>query len=96
MTKTELEMAIMTSELTGSEIVELMELLRIKHGVISSKAKRSFKIGDLVEFDGGKHGIIRGKVEAIAIKYVKVRQEPAGGNIRGMRWSVLGASLKKI
>jgi hypothetical protein len=87
---TQINTAIMFSNLTNNELTSVIDAVKWKRATIAKLTKAGLRIGDNVNFTSTKTGInMTGVVMKIAIKYVTVR------TLQGA-WRVPANMLTKI
>jgi len=65
--------AIVAGSFTNDELTSIGDAIRFARAQLTREKKRSFRIGDSVQFTSAKRGMtVTGTVNKIAIKYVTV------------------------
>lgn len=92
------------AELPDAEFAAMMEGMRNLASARSAQKAATFVPGQIVEFDAGKRGTVRGKVVKIGSKNVKVEElyrnslfgKKDDKAMAGLRWNVYPGFLKVI
>lgn len=96
MTVHEINRAIITGNLSNTELSSIIDAIKFARSQLTDQTKRSLTLGSKVKFSSTKRGVtIVGTVEKIAIKYVTVRDNNPGSYTSGL-WRVPANMLEVV
>ena len=96
MTVQEINRAIITGNLSNTELSSIIDAVKFARARLTDQTKRSLTLGSKVKFTSNRNGqTYTGTVEKIAIKYVTVRENKPGSFTSGL-WKVPANMLEVV